>query len=68
MRRRDKQEDYGFTFAASKKWRETFAEALAAKFDTASNVRDMDEEGVDVGVFFPTSASTSCGATISIRS
>ena len=49
-----KQEDYGFTFGASKSWRETFADALAAKFDAASNVRDMDREGVDVSVLFPT--------------
>ena len=48
------QEDFGFTFAASKRWRETFAEALAAKFDPASNLRDMDKEGVDAGVLFPT--------------
>ena len=48
------QEDYGFTFAGSKRWRETFADALAAKFDAASNVRDMDREGVDVSVLFPT--------------
>ena len=68
MRPTVKQEDYGFTFGASKRWRETFAEALAAKFDAASNVRDMDREGVDVGVLFPTLASTSCGVTISIRS
>ena len=49
-----KQEDFGFTFGASKRWRETFADALAAKFDPASNVRDMDKEGVDFGVLFPT--------------
>ena len=54
MRPTVKQEDYGFTFGASKRWRETFAEALAAKFDAASNVRDMDREGVDVSVLFPT--------------
>src|SRR4029434_2544426 len=54
MRPGAKQEDYGFTFAASKSWRETFADALAAKFDAASNVRDMDREGVDVSVLFPT--------------
>jgi hypothetical protein len=48
------QEDYGFTFAGSKSWRETFADALAAKFDAASNVRDMEREGVDVSVLFPT--------------
>ena len=49
-----KQEDFGFTFGASKRWRETFAEALASKFDAASNVRDMDREGVDISVLFPT--------------
>jgi len=54
LRDATKQEDFGFTFAASKKWRETFADALASKFDTASNVRDMDKEGVDLGVLFPT--------------
>ena len=53
MRPTVKQEDYGFTFAASKRWRETFADALAAKFDAASNMRDMDREGVDVSVLFP---------------
>jgi predicted TIM-barrel fold metal-dependent hydrolase len=54
MRPGSKQEDYGFTFGASKRWRETFADALAAKFDAPSNVRDMDREGVDVSVLFPT--------------
>ena len=54
MRPGAKQEDYGFTFGASKSWRETFADALAAKFDAASNVRDMGREGVDVSVLFPT--------------
>ena len=54
MRPGAQQEDYGFTFGASKSWRETFADALAAKFDAASNVRDMDREGVDVSVLFPT--------------
>ena len=49
-----KQEDFGFTFAGSKRWRETFADALAAKFNPASNLRDMDKEGVDAGVLFPT--------------
>src|SRR4029434_9794945 len=49
-----KKKDYGVPFAASKSWRETFADALAAKFDAASNVRDMDREGVDVSVLFPT--------------
>ncbi len=54
LRNATQQEDYGFTFGASKRWRETFADALAAKFDPASNVRDMDKEGVDFGVLFPT--------------
>jgi predicted TIM-barrel fold metal-dependent hydrolase len=54
LRDATKQQDFGFTFAASKSWRETFADALAAKFNTASNLRDMDKEGVDVGVLFPT--------------
>jgi hypothetical protein len=48
------REDFGFTFAGSKRWRDTFADALAAGFDPASNVRDMDREGVDLGVLFPT--------------
>ena len=47
-------EDFGYIFASSERWRETFAEALAAKFDPASNLRDMDREGVDVSVLFPT--------------
>ena len=54
-----KQEDFGFTFGASKRWRETFAEALAAKFDPASNVRDMDKEGVKLAVMAGTSAEES---------
>jgi uncharacterized protein len=54
MRPARQQEDYGFTFGASKSWRETFADALAAKFDAPSNLRDMDREGVDVSVLFPT--------------
>ena len=47
-------EDYGYIFAGNQRWRETFADALAAKFDPASNLRDMDREGVDVSVLFPT--------------
>ncbi len=47
-------EDFGYIFAGSKRWRETFAEALAAGFDPASNLRDMDREGVDLSVLFPT--------------
>jgi hypothetical protein len=54
LRDTTKQADYGFTFAGSQRWRETFAEALAAKFDAESNVRDMDREGVDISVLFPT--------------
>ncbi len=47
-------QDYGYIFASSQRWRETFADALAAKFDPASNLRDMDREGIDVSVLFPT--------------
>ncbi len=47
-------EDFGYIFAGSKRWRECFADALAAKFDPASNLRDMDREGIDVSVLFPT--------------
>ncbi len=46
--------DFGFIFAGSKRWRETFADALAAGFDPASNLRDMDREGIDLSVLFPT--------------
>jgi uncharacterized protein len=46
--------DYGYIFAGNQRWRETFADALAAKFDPASNLRDMDREGADVSVLFPT--------------
>jgi predicted TIM-barrel fold metal-dependent hydrolase len=31
-----------------------FADAIASGFDAASNLRDMDREGVDVAVLFPT--------------
>ncbi|TAK04380.1 amidohydrolase [bacterium] len=47
-------EDFGYIFASSKRWRETFADALASKFDPASNLGDMDREGIDVSVLFPT--------------
>ena len=47
-------QDFGYIFSSSQRWRETFAEALAAKFDPASNLRDMDREGIDVSVLFPT--------------
>src|SRR2546422_6485090 len=50
---RDMQ-DFGYIFAGSKRWRECFADALANKFDPASNVRDMNREGIDVSVLFPT--------------
>lgn len=36
------------------RYREVFADAVAHNFDPASNLRDMDREGVDVGVLFPT--------------
>jgi predicted TIM-barrel fold metal-dependent hydrolase len=35
-------------------YRKAYPEAVAADFDAASNVRDMDREGVDVAVLFPT--------------
>jgi predicted TIM-barrel fold metal-dependent hydrolase len=46
--------DYGYIFSSSKRWRECFADAYANKFDPASNLRDMDREGIDVSVLFPT--------------
>ena len=39
-------EDYGYIFSASKRWRECFADAYANKFDPASNIRDMEREGL----------------------
>jgi len=36
------------------RYQEVFADAVAHGFDPGSNVRDMDREGVDVGVLFPT--------------
>jgi len=47
-------QDFGYIFSSSQRWRETFADALAARFDPASNLRDMDREGIDVSVLFPT--------------
>jgi hypothetical protein len=47
-------EDYGYIFSSSQRWRECFADAYANKFDPASNLRDMDREGIDVSVLFPT--------------
>ena len=41
-------------FRAQPQWRETFADGLACNFDGASNLRAMDQEGVDVAVHFPT--------------
>ena len=46
--------DHGFIFAANKAWRDTFAEAISTGFDPASNIRDMDREGIDLSVLFPT--------------
>ncbi len=34
-------------------YKEVFADAVTSGFDAASNVRDMDREGVDVAVHFP---------------
>ncbi len=44
----------GAVFSADPIYRTVFADALAHQFDPASNLRDMDREGVDVGVLFPT--------------
>ena len=46
--------DHGYIFSSSKRWRECFADAYANKFDPASNIRDMEREGIDVSVLFPT--------------
>lgn len=35
-------------------YRQTYADAVASDFDGPSNLRDMDREGVDVAVLFPT--------------
>jgi uncharacterized protein len=35
-------------------YRSVFADGVAHGFDPASNLRDMDREGVDVAVLFPT--------------
>jgi predicted TIM-barrel fold metal-dependent hydrolase len=45
---------YGTIFSGDARYRATFADALQAGFDPASNLRDMDREGVDVSVLFPT--------------
>src|SRR3954470_10908555 len=47
-------EDFGYIFSSSKRWRECFADAYANKFDPASNLRDMEREGIDASVLFPT--------------
>src|SRR5581483_5639473 len=47
-------EQYGKMFSGDPQYRAVFADALAASFDAPSNLRDMDREGVDVGVLFPT--------------
>src|SRR4030095_14574777 len=41
-------------FTGSPRYDAIFAEAIASDFDPASNLRDMDREGVDVAVLFPT--------------
>lgn len=47
-------EDHGYIFSSSKRWRDCFADAYANKFDPASNIRDMEREGIDISVLFPT--------------
>ncbi len=51
MRRYEK---YDKIFSGDEHYRRVFGEALDADFDPASNLRDMDREGVDVSVLFPT--------------
>src|SRR5690242_4551922 len=46
--------DAGVIFAGDAHYEQAFADALASNFDPASNIRDMDREGVDVAVLFPT--------------
>jgi predicted TIM-barrel fold metal-dependent hydrolase len=41
-------------FGGDPKYVAAFGDAIAAGFDAPSNLRDMDREGVDVGVLFPT--------------
>ncbi|HEY7060324.1 MAG TPA: amidohydrolase family protein [Chloroflexota bacterium] len=47
-------EKYDKIFSGDEHYRTVFGEALAADFDPPSNLRDMDREGVDVSVLFPT--------------
>src|SRR5438093_12348983 len=47
-------EDYGYIFSSSKRWRESFADAYASKFDPASTPRDIEREGIDASVLVPT--------------
>ena len=41
-------------FAGDARYDRAFGDALASGFDPASNIRDMDREGVDIAVLFPT--------------
>jgi predicted TIM-barrel fold metal-dependent hydrolase len=41
-------------FAGSPNYDRAFGDALRSGFDPASNMRDMDREGVDVAILFPT--------------
>ena len=41
-------------FAGDQRYVTAFGDALSSNFDPASNIRDMDREGVDVSVLFPT--------------
>src|SRR5947209_2781971 len=47
-------EQYNKIFSGDDHYRSVFGEALDADFDPPSNLRDMDREGVDVSVLFPT--------------
>jgi hypothetical protein len=50
-------------FTGSERYDTNFADAIAADFDPASNIRDMDREGVDVAVLFPTPSMPSTRAS-----
>ena len=68
MRRRSKQEDYGFTFGASKRWRETFAERWRRNSTPRRTCATWIAKASMSACCFRPSGSTSCGATISIPS
>jgi len=52
--RADRGTGNGAIFTGDPHYNNAFADAVASNFDPASNIRDMDREGVDVAVLFPT--------------